>query len=128
MARRLNTLKGNISFVLLFLIVGVLSHISLLLTDTVVLSLYPIPLMITVYLGYKLGRWTGLVAGISISSIATLFANWIELLFDRLSLSSYGLEFFGSSIEYIILAGALGWLSGFLFDCLDKVLATHAKI
>ena len=131
MARRLNTLKGNISFFLLFLIVGVFSHINIVLTDTVELSLYPIPLMITVYLGYKLGRWTGLVAGISISSIATLFVlfkermqiDWIELLFDGASLSSYGLEFFGSPIEFIILAGALGWLSGFLFDCLDNVLA-----
>ena len=64
MERRPNTLKGNLGFLILFLLLGAVCSLRFDLTELIRMDLYPIPLMIVVYLGYKLGRKAGLIAGL----------------------------------------------------------------
>jgi hypothetical protein len=78
MERRPNTLKGNSGFLTLFLLLAVACSTRFALTDQIRMDLYPIPLMIVVYLGYKLGRKAGVIAGL----ICSWFWTIIFILYD----------------------------------------------
>lgn len=129
MERRPNRLKGNIGLFILFLLIGVCCQTRFALTDTIRMNLYPIPLMIAIYLGYKLGRTAGLIAGLACSWFWTIVFvcsgnrfSWAQLVFDGVALADEGLSVIGYSLQHGIIIGLLGWTSAYLFDRLDEAL------
>lgn len=96
------------------------------LVDTVPVRIYPLPLILVGYVGYRMGRRAGLIAGLLaplpwLYAVAraepgagsTLLGRWVEL---------GELRVVGVSAQYVVLEGAFGFLSGVLFDAADRVL------
>lgn len=85
--------------------------------------------LLVIYLGYKFGRWLGLLGGI-ISSFSwflyALISNYevsYNTLFIKGAMSLNNDFILGSfSINHIVLYAFLGYLSGFLFDKLENFL------
>jgi hypothetical protein len=95
------------------------------------MNFYPIPLMVSLYAGYKLGRTAGFLAGVVISAFWTVAAlvDGAAVPAGRLLWGTVGtdfgfpgMKFFGLSLQGTLLAGLLGYAGGWLFDRLETLL------
>lgn len=131
MQRRYSGLKGNIAYFLIFLVLAVVCHFVPPEVYRLRLSLYPIPLIIVIYLGYKMGKWVGLAAGLLaplpwLAISANTGAPPEVLIFGgQLEFDADGSSgrIVGSSIQHILFGASFGFASGALFELLEKRLA-----
>jgi len=130
MQRRYSGLKGNIAYFLVFLVLAVICHFVPPEVHRLGLSLYPIPLIVVIYLGYKMGKWVGLAAGLLAPlSWLAISANTgtppdVLIFGGQLELADGSIgRIVGSSIQHILFGAAFGFASGALFDLLEKRLA-----
>ena len=130
MQRRLNQLKGNLRLFIIFIWIGICCQLRCDITDTVQLDLSSITLMIVIYLGYKLGRTAGLVAGIIVSwfwILVFIFKGleftYLDLVFSGVYQRFGAIQLLGFSLQHGLFILFLGWTAGYLWDEFDKILA-----
>lgn len=81
------------------------------------LSLWPLHWLAAIYLGYRMGRWHGLAAGL-LMTLPWWLANYVES-FESLDEVGRLLSF-----QDLLISAALGWISGWIFDRLDQSLSS----
>ena len=137
MSRRWKGPRGDWSLFGLLLVVGVAGHLSWAMTPVLQVQLHPLPWIVAVYLGYKMGRLTGLVAGgLSVlpwTVVATLQGegsgdrfSWRELVLGGGWLEPFPqapwLSVRTFSLQELVIAAFLGYAAGWAFDGLERRL------
>lgn len=138
MPRRLKSKDGILAPFILWVILAACSHFAnhTLANINIRLYLLPLGIMVPIYLGYKGGRWWGLAAGVLSTLPATLISHFlissnnsnispIALLYETSQPSYYLLFIRGFTLQFMLLAAFVGYLSGWLFDRLDQFLNRH---
>ncbi len=109
--------------------VGMLSPFTWNLTDLFSPGFYPLYLILAIYLGYRMGRWYGALGGLAMvapwvywsPSEVIRVLNDADLLEDLLSAQDL-------SFQQMIIAGLLGWLSGFLSDVVEDLINRNSHL
>lgn len=130
MGRTLTPSERDWGLWLLLLVAAAACHLAWQLTDRVGFDLRPVAFLITLYAGYKFGRWPGAALGL-LSTLALLAWAFLgdeppsveqTLLgpLDRYPGSGLALNAF--SIQDALIAGAAGLLGGWIFDRAERFL------
>lgn len=132
MSRRLAHMRGNWTFVTSLVLISMFCHSTWPIYDRLTVSLFPISLIITIYLGYKAGPWVGLFSGFISGLPATIMAwnldrvqTWQLYIHARTRSGLDGdiweyLDAF--SLEALIIITAIGFLSGYLVEKFEAFL------
>jgi hypothetical protein len=134
MARSLSHLKGQT--IALLLVIACACHFTLQVTEQYNVPLSGLSLILTVYLGYKGGRWLGFAAGVATTAPWTIRAifvlrgadRWARLLWGDLRyplLPGVPLRVEGVSLQFLIQAALLGWFAGWGFNWMESKLSEH---
>jgi len=136
MSRRLTQLQGSWTFIIGLITIAAACHSFVVLYDREVkVSLFPIAIIITIYLGYKAGRWIGLFAGFVSGLPATLLAwnlkpvdHWMFYLHSRpreVFDHDIGAILTAFSLESLLFTAVAGFLAGYLVDKFELFLKEH---
>ncbi len=116
----------------LLVLVGLAGHLSWAVTEWIQVDLHPLPWILAVYVGYKMGRWSGLAAGLVAVLPWTAFLLWTgaqsrsEVLLGDASVRAFSdlpyLAVHGVSLQAAVVAAFLGWATGWAFDRLESTL------
>jgi hypothetical protein len=126
--------------ILFFCLLATLCHCTLQVTERYAFRLTAVALMLSMYLGFKAGKWVGLAAGVLTTApwmIGAGFALrerpdlWPQLLGGS---PWYSLEFFralhieGISFQFLVQAAVLGSLGGWGFARIQRKLSDHLLV
>lgn len=133
MSRRYSKLSDHWLFLLLIIIISMLCHLEWWVTERLSFNFFPLAVLLIIYLGYKGGRWLGLVAGL-VSGVPVFLYSFIYGPYSfkhSLLWSAKPFEFMeefvlvtGFSLEAVLFSAFLGYLTGFFFDRLEAHLAS----
>jgi hypothetical protein len=138
MSRRWRDGDRDWSLAVLLLLAGVAGHLSWALTEAIHVDLYPLPWIVAVWAGYKMGRWGGLLTGALSVLPWTLEAalqdnqlSWRELLLGGGWLEPFAearsIAVRGFSLQDAVIAGLLGYAAGWIFDRLERRLGSRLE-
>lgn len=117
----------------LLVVIGVACHLNWAVTERIQVDLHPLPWMLAVYVGYKMGRWSGFAAG-GLSVLPwTVYAaltdrrlSWRDLVLGGGQLEPFAEHRYLTvrmfSLQEAAVAGLLGFLGGWVFDLFERRL------
>lgn len=134
MSRRYSKLSDHWLFLSLIIVISLLCHLEWRVVPRLSFNFFPLAVLLIIYLGYKGGRWLGLVAGL-VSGVPVFLYSFIYGPYsfkDSLLWSANPFEFMenyifvtGFSLEAVLLTAFLGYLTGVFFDRLEAQLASR---
>lgn len=134
MNRRIKSIKQDPLYFVLLVVLCIIFHFNLVVSDQLEISLYPLAFLGVAFIGYKYGKINAVIAVLSSFLILLI----IKYRYNELFIESYGEEFsllFTDKIEFelIVMMGqsvwdyllmiAFGVLVTIVFDWLEKTLA-----
>lgn len=134
MLRRYSKLSDHWLLISIIIVISILCHLDWRISSRLRFDFFPLAVLLIIYLGYKGGRWLGLVAGL-VSGVPVFLYSFIYGPYsfrNSLLWSAKPFEFMenyilvtGFSFEAVLFTALLGYLTGFFFDRLEAHLASH---
>lgn len=108
----------------LLVLLGMLSPFGWRLTALITLDLFPIHLIVSIYLGYRFGRWYAAIGGLVMTAPWFIWDPMLvpQSLEDLDILDARTLITRQYSWQEVLVAGLLGWVIGYLADRIESFM------